>query len=125
MTEERFGRLDMDTDSVAYEQLKERAEAALGELYTHEQWEPRIDEEETEKLRADVRAYMAHLESQLPRWIPVEERLPEREGHYIVTWHTEMDPWPHVETEWYSPAKGWMRGNSHITHWMLPPELPK
>lgn len=62
------------------------------------------------------------------RWIPVEERLPEGNGRYLVA--TDCDDDPYVDAaswfdgEWFtgcSPAEKW---GSEVTHWMPLPEPP-
>jgi hypothetical protein len=84
-------------------------------------------------LHADALAYIKHLEAQVPRWIPVEERLPEkhkivlvfkrRTAHFIwsdATWS--------IETDWCG-EDGWSKtphnGCFAVTHWMHLPEPPK
>lgn len=81
---------------------------------------------------ADALAHIKHMESQIPRWIPVEERLPEkmkivlvfkrRTAHFI--WSDAM--W-NIETDWCG-EDGWSK-NPHngcfaVTHWMPLPEPP-
>lgn len=69
----------------------------------------------------DFSAYTKQLEAQIPRWIPVEERLPEdgqgtlvicRDG-YITTMAYEYERW-------------WWQGTEDqtVTHWMPLPEPP-
>jgi len=57
-------------------------------------------------------------------WIPVTERLPEKEGEYLVTWKWE-DGELHIGTNSWSPkAQNWaaFRTIAEITAWM---PLPK
>lgn len=83
-------------------------------------------------LETDALAYIQQLESQIPRWIPVEERLPDkmkivlvfkrRTAHFI--WSDAM--W-NIETDWCG-EDGWSK-NPHngcfaVTHWMPLPEPP-
>ena len=57
-----------------------------------------------------------------PRWISVDERLPEKDGFYLV-WGP---PAIYTETKWYDQGTlaqyFWKRD---ITHWMPMPEPPK
>ena len=55
------------------------------------------------------------------RWIPVEERLPEKGDHIIVLWNSaRLRRWPtvlRVNDTWPDP--------DNYTHWMIMPELPE
>ena len=76
--------------------------------------------EEIEKLRG-----------QLPRWIPVEERLPEDRGDVLVAayWHERWG----VYMGWCAPERAaWSvhvgigdRNDVAVTHWMPLPEPPE
>jgi hypothetical protein len=55
-------------------------------------------------------------------WISVEERLPDKQGHFLI-----VDKEGQMNTAFYTPRFGWF---SHfriknITHWMPLPEAPK
>ena len=68
---------------------------------------------ENEKLKAEV-----------PRWIPVEERLPmPNENPVLAYGHSG------VGVAWYSSTMGWMYRTGiwcvNITHWMPLPKAPK
>lgn len=77
-------------------------------------------QQEIEKLRA-----------QLPRWIPVEERLPEDRGDVLVAayWHERWG----VYMGWCAPERAaWSvhigigdRNDVAVTHWMPLPEPPE
>lgn len=73
------------------------------------------------------------LEAQVPRWISVEERLPDKMKHVLVfKQRNEHASWPvsmwHIETDWRG-NNGWSKnidnGYFDITHWMPLPEPPK
>ena len=74
----------------------------------------------------DVRKLLAHikdLESQIPRWIPVEERLPEEKA-IVTACIKNRRVFPdvfYIEGCWYS-AKGIVEG---VTHWMPLPKGPE
>lgn len=66
---------------------------------------------------------------QMPKWIPVEERLPEVFQHVLAN-IPGMSPHPTVQEAfrekngmWYS--NGFRYGADEITHWMPLPEPPK
>lgn len=74
------------------------------------------------------------LRAQLPRWIPVEERLPEygvrvlafnmrAKNKYIGIWTREKDPGDGNDC-WFDSA-GWWYAFDEITHWMPLPEPPE
>ena len=88
------------------------------------------------------------LKAQVPRWIPVEERLPDKPGHYLVCtnvnyWHggcmdkngassnagttdgyagttlSVLDCFCDITGDWNRVC------NAHVTHWMPLPQPPK
>lgn len=71
------------------------------------------------------------LRGQLPRWIPVEERLPEDRSNVLVVayWHERWG----VYMGWCAPERAeWSvhvgigdRDDIAVTHWMPLPEPPK
>lgn len=75
----------------------------------------------------------------MPQWISVKERLPERNGEYIVTACDEGEPydeiiWNDTVVVWAEYYKGcwiWEENNTEysldgiVTHWMPLPEPPK
>ena len=68
-------------------------------------------------------AYIKELESQIPRWIPVEERLPEEKA-IVTACIKNRRVFPdvfYIEGCWYS-AKGIVEG---VTHWMPLPTKPE
>ena len=56
------------------------------------------------------------------RWIPVTERLPEKETPVIVTDGVDVGEGMLFKSWWYSPAD---IDTEHITHWMPLPKPPK
>lgn len=74
------------------------------------------------------------LRGQLPRWIPVTERLSEYDARvlafdmraknkYIGIWTREKDPDDGNDC-WFDSA-GWWYAFDEITHWMALPEPPE
>lgn len=61
------------------------------------------------------------------RWIPVSERLPEKDGFYNVVMNGgvwgEPDVWSATSCGFYDGM--WDEDGTTITHWMLLPEAPK
>jgi hypothetical protein len=64
-----------------------------------------------------------------PRWIPVEERLPEDGGRFLVVVNSDGDPYADAANWWHGD---WWTGESPaqkhacpITHWMPLPEPPE
>lgn len=70
-----------------------------------------------------------NVESLIPKWIPVAERLPENDDTVIVYRPTMAiavlsDRYLPHEERWARYGKG-MKGDDLITHWMPFPEPPK
>jgi len=87
----------------------------------------------SENLRLDYvdlldRAEKAEAES---RWIPVNERPPEKLGRYLTayvsTCYKGDNPKKHVgELDWAGEKCGWLINGLHkVTHWRPLPEPPK
>ena len=66
--------------------------------------------------------------AEVPRWIPVTERLPERADEVLIAYLEEYDDWTGeyvVSTATYMPRAGrWDYDNLKITHWMPRPKAP-
>lgn len=74
-----------------------------------------------------------------PQWIRVEERLPERNGEYIVTACDEREPYDEIIwndtvvvcAEYYKGCWTWEENSTEysldgiVTHWMPLPEPPE
>ena len=85
-------------------------------------------------LIEDAFAYIQQLESRVPRWIPVEERLPESDDNVLVIVNGECKTMTFEEAYMlasYYPGEGWIVEeyedweNPVVTHWMPLPEPPK
>ena len=76
-------------------------------------------------LNADVLAYIQQLEAQIPKWISVEERLPEH-GMYLVITRKGVCMTRKVHTATYNHLGWWTYADfGEVTHWMPLPEGPK
>lgn len=78
------------------------------------------------------RELLARFQAQIPRWISVEERLPE-EGCWVLCWYKRWD-----NSSWHTVGRinpfdgGWeldvghgLENKNKVTHWMPLPEPPK
>lgn len=86
---------------------------------------------EERELNEFLRDKVKELEAQLPKWISVAERLPEKYGFYLVAtkdcvtimeW-TTGNPRYMEQPSFVSEVLG--RCNGYVTHWMPLPEPPK
>lgn len=74
-------------------------------------------------------AEIEKLKAQLPRWIPVTERLPEQDVPVLARFEDGLIPRQSPDIVLWN-GRGWMHLHLHrnvcgITHWMPLPELPK
>ena len=93
-----------------------------------------ISEDETcsEYVERDTLALIERLESErdaalakVPRWISVEERLPEKRGTYLCNYMFEESGRIVMSCD-YLGDKGWSFMTADVTHWMpMLPEPPK
>ena len=56
------------------------------------------------EANAIMDAFDEYVDSNEPHWIPVTERLPEKEGRYLVT-NSKIGAW-HVDVDFYRPYMG-------------------
>ena len=68
---------------------------------------------------------------QIPRWIPVTEQLPEKNGPYLCCWKASADEKMYIARimVWRADT-GWMNAwdepmSKYVTHWMPLPEPPE
>jgi len=61
-------------------------------------------------------------------WTSVKDRLPEKDGKYVVHVPTADESMPFIGIAWYDPNFGWSLllkpFIEAITHWMPLPDLP-
>lgn len=72
------------------------------------------------------------LEAAIPKWISVEERLPDDHGDFLTKIHCDNVDWievntfDHTEEEWWHYAGNrTVEATEFVTHWMPLPEPPK
>ena len=98
------------------------------------------------QMAEDALAYIQQLENQIgeltekvaqfeaaqPKWISVEERLPDDRGNFITKIHCDNGDWIEVNTFDYMEKEWWhdavnctAKATDFVTHWMPLPEPPK
>ena len=84
------------------------------------------------EVEYDAIALIERLESQIPKWISVEERLPETSGRYLVCISCPRGEWiesnryDDSEHAWEADAPGYHEcSTDYVTYWMPLPEPPK
>lgn len=101
---------------------REEAIKVLGELlyaFDRDEHGDFFYEHGWEVCEATILAHAALREQ--PRWIPVEERLPEEDGFYLV-----WGPTIYTGTRWYDKSNFSRYFWRHdVAHWMPLPEAPK
>ena len=69
-------------------------------------------------------AWNAATEAATPRWIPVSERLPDKDDKYLI----KVNYYADFQTAWYDPRSGLFEvsdfdiSSKEVTHWMAVPE---
>ena len=81
-----------------------------------------------EFLHADALAYIQQLEAQVPRWISVEERLPDVDVDVVLIIPRIDGPcirvgWLRKTGRWWAAGQGIVP--YEVTHWMPMPEPPE
>ena len=83
-------------------------------------------------MHKDACEYVQQLEAQAPKWISVEERLPEHwrmddKDKTLINYLVYMPEYGVDIGNWFKPAKRWvvMGLPAKVTHWMPLPEPPK
>lgn len=95
--------------------------------------------DENKYAKVSKRFYCNRPTLPVPQWIRVEERLPERNGEYIVTACDEGEPYDEIIwndtvvvcAEYYKGCWTWEENSTEysldgiVTHWMPLPEPPE
>ncbi len=82
-------------------------------------------EECTKVMNADAFGYIQQLEALVPRWISVEDRLPEQ-GAMALCYtrnYIEVLQWDGKSGLWFGLRT--INPKGYVTHWMPLPEAPK
>ena len=83
---------------------------------------------EKDLLIQDLRRENAELRARMPKWISVDDRLPEEDGYYLCCIKSSLFP-DRVYIDILECDKGsFEEGHIYtdtVTHWMSLPELPK
>ena len=75
-------------------------------------------------VRGDAITYIQQLESQVPKWISVEERLPENDNDVLIMTPTGVSiGYCNIYCGYWADYIN--DEDDHITHWMPLPEPPK
>ena len=77
-------------------------------------------------LQSDALAHIEQLESQIHRWIPVEERLPTTGEALISYCGYTCIAWHHGQGKFETGSRMMLVAGKHsVTHWMPLPEPPE
>lgn len=85
-------------------------------------------EEIKKSLEMDVLEYIRQLEANQPKWIGVNDRLPEPDVNVLIVTQSKngsrnVDKGYYFERDY---EDGWVRrGTAKVTHWMPLPGLPE
>ena len=92
----------------------------------------KVESDCVDALLKDALAYIKQLEAAQPKWISVEERLPDDRGNFITKIHCDNGDWIEVNTFDYMEKEWWhdavnctVKATDFVTHWMPLPEPPK
>lgn len=88
--------------------------------------------QQLENYIGELTEKVSQLEAAQPKWISVEERLPDDRGNFITKIHCDNGDWievntfDHMEKEWWHDAVNHtVKATEFVTHWMPLPEAPK
>lgn len=78
------------------------------------------------KKNVDALAYIQRLEAKVPKWISVEDRLPEEPGEVLMALYGRVCiAWYHIDGRFESGSGLVFSAEKAVTHWMPLPEPPK
>ena len=101
-------------------------------IETIEKWIPMFEQGNAPAVLVDVmelldskQAEIERLKEQQPKWIPVDERLPEEDGFYLVC-NRGFLPWI-AELKTFMGIRGWCNGANMpvVKMWMPLPKTPE
>lgn len=72
--------------------------------------------------------WFENYQNDVPKWIPVTERLPESGVRVLVMRFDYVTNTPFCDLLWFDKGEWWnryFRGDYAVTHWMPIPEPPK
>lgn len=78
--------------------------------------------EQIVRLEIDGDETKAEVIGEAPRWISVAERLPEKDGMYLVSISPQSRMEKRVDTDFYSHFGVWQIFGKFVTAWMPLPE---
>ena len=104
----------------------------MGQRAGRELWADKpheIQEKDIESFNRDietVRNLIRQLESQVPKWISVEDRLPEEPGEVLMVLHGRVCiAWYHIDGRFESGSGLVFSAGKAVTHWMPLPQPPE
>ena len=84
----------------------------------------RKDGEHQAAMFAEMEIENKRLQSQVPRWIPVTERMPENDDDVLVFSKYELFPGGDIDIMCYYPRAQRWEIDKNVTHWMPLPKAP-
>ena len=88
--------------------------------------------QQLENYIGELTEKVSQLEAAQPKWISVEDRLPDDRGNFITKIHCDNGDWIEVNTFDYMEKEWWhdavnctVKATEFVTHWMPLPEAPK
>lgn len=84
----------------------------------------KVESDCVDDLLKDALAYIKQLEAAQPKWVSVNDMLPEKDGKYIVC--TAKGSVYCTRFKAYGKSGSFQTDiNTHITHWMPLPSMPE
>jgi hypothetical protein len=100
-------------------------------IRSFDEYDPKTGTYKRDISEADV-IRIIPIETHLPKWISVEDRLPEKSGRYLVAINCPKGRWgecnsyDHLKQRWSSEWDCFHEDTTElVTHWMSLPDPPK